>query len=98
MLAIRSIEERIDELQKKQAQLKAQEKALKAKRSQAERKARTKRLIEVGAILEKAMVTEFTSQEDRDRLLRLLTDTYESQDGFPFTYGEWLRELYDKME
>ncbi len=94
-MATRSIDERIDELQKKQAQLKAQEKALKAKRSQAERKARTKRLIEVGAILEKAMMTEFTSQEDRDRLLRLLTDTHESQNGLPYTLGDWLREHYN---
>ena len=48
----RSIDERISELQDKQRQLKEQEKKLRAQQSQAERKARTKRLIEIGATVE----------------------------------------------
>ena len=48
----RSIDERISELQEKQKQLKEQEKKLRAQQSQAERKARTKRLIEIGATVE----------------------------------------------
>lgn len=51
----KTVEERIAELQKRQEQLKAQEKALKAKQSQAERKARTKRLIEIGGAVESVL-------------------------------------------
>lgn len=51
----RSLDERILELQEKQKQLKAQEKSLKNKQSQSERKARTKRLIEIGAVVESVL-------------------------------------------
>lgn len=51
----RSLDERILELQEKQKQLKAQEKALKNQQSQTERKARTKRLIEIGAVVESVL-------------------------------------------
>ena len=51
----RSIDERISELQEKQKQLKEQEKKLRAQQSQAERKARTKRLIEIGATVESVL-------------------------------------------
>ncbi len=97
-MATKSIEERIDDLQKKQAQLKAQEKALKAKKSQAERKARTKRLIEVGAILEKAMEMEFETQEDKDKLLRLLTEEKSDQSGSTYTIGSWLTRMFEKQQ
>jgi len=97
-MASRSIDERIDDLQKKQAQLKAQEKALKAKKSQAERKARTKRLIEVGAILEKAMEMEFETQEDKDKLLRLLTEEKSDQSGATYTIGSWLAKMFERQQ
>ena len=51
----RSIDERILELQEKQKQLKEQEKKLKSQLTQAERKVRTKRLIEIGAIAENVL-------------------------------------------
>jgi hypothetical protein len=51
----RSIDERISELQEKQKQLKEQERKLKAQQSQAERKKRTKRLIEIGATVESVL-------------------------------------------
>lgn len=51
----RSYEERLAELQERQKQLKAQERKLKAQHSQAERKERTKRLIEVGATVESVL-------------------------------------------
>lgn len=54
-MSARPIEERIAELQKKQAELKAQEKKLKAQQNQAERKARTKRLIEIGGAVESVL-------------------------------------------
>ena len=46
---VKSLDEQIKSLQERQAQLKAREDDLKARRRERERKARTKRLIEVGA-------------------------------------------------
>lgn len=94
-MAARSIEERLDEVHKKQEQLKAKEKALKAKQSQAARKARTKRLIEVGAIVEKSLALEFDTQEKRDKLLNLLTKTRSDQNGYTYTLASWLRQYFD---
>lgn len=59
----RTVEERIAELQKRQEQLKAQEKALKAKQVQAERKARTKRLIEIGGAVESVLGKPIEKQD-----------------------------------
>lgn len=70
-MAERSIEERIAELQKRQEQLKAKEKALKAKQAQAERKARTKRLIEIGAAVESVLGCPIT-KEDVPKLIAFL--------------------------
>lgn len=50
-----NLDERIAKLQEKQKQLKAQEKALRARQSQAERKIRTKRLIAIGAAVESVL-------------------------------------------
>ena len=47
---VKSLDEQIKSLQERQAQLKAREDDLKARRRERERKARTKRLIEVGAM------------------------------------------------
>lgn len=95
-MATKSIEERIDDLQKKQAQLKAQEKALKAKKSQAERKARTKRLIEVGAIIEKALEMEFDTPEKREKLLEILTKQRQTNSGTLTNWGSYLKELLNE--
>lgn len=59
----KTIEERIANLQKRQEQLKAQEKALKAKQSLAERKARTKRLIEIGGAVESVLGRAIEKQD-----------------------------------
>ena len=55
MASKKSYNERIDDIQKKMEQLKAQEKALKQKRSADERKLRTKRLIEIGGAVESVL-------------------------------------------
>ncbi len=70
-MAERSIEERIAELQKRQEQLKAKEKALKAKQAQAERKARTKRLIEIGGAVESVLGCPIP-KEDLPKLIAFL--------------------------
>ena len=55
MASKKSYNERIDDIQTKIEQLKAQEKALKQKRSADERKQRTKRLIEIGGAVESVL-------------------------------------------
>ena len=54
-MATRTYEERLEELQKKQEQLKAQERELRKRQSEAERKKRTRRLIELGGIVESVL-------------------------------------------
>lgn len=53
IMAGKSIEEQLESIQKKQAQLKARERQLKAKQSKAEREKRTHRLCTVAGIVEK---------------------------------------------
>ena len=62
-MAQRTFEERIEELQKQQEQLKAQEKALRKRQSEVERKRRTRRLIETGAIVESVLGRPLTDQD-----------------------------------
>ena len=50
-MATKTFDERLEELQKKQKQLKAQEAALKKRKAEEDRKARTRRLIELGGIV-----------------------------------------------
>ena len=62
MAEARPTEERIAELDKKIEQIKAQKKAILQREKQAERKARTKRLIQIGAEVE-AVCGEITDLE-----------------------------------
>lgn len=70
-MATKSYEERIEELVKKQNQLKEQEKALRARASAEERKKRTRRLIEMGGIIE-SVLGRATTDDDKTRLLEFL--------------------------
>lgn len=70
-MAERTIEERIAELQKKQEKYKAIERALKARKTQDERKARTKRLIEIGGAVESVLGKEI-KKEDLPKLISFL--------------------------
>ena len=54
-MAKQSLDDRIMKIQQRQEQLKAQEKALKARKTEAERKQRTKRLINIGASVESVL-------------------------------------------
>ena len=51
----KTYDEKIAELQRKQAQLREQEKKLKARQSEAARKARTRRLIQIGGAVESVL-------------------------------------------
>jgi hypothetical protein len=70
-MAERTSEERIAELDKKIEQIKAQKKAILAREKQAERKARTKRLIEVGATVESVLGRPI-EQDELPKLLNFL--------------------------
>ena len=67
----RSFDERINELIERQEQLKAQEKALRKRQSEEERKKRTRRLIELGGIVE-SVLGRPTTDQDKVRLLYFL--------------------------
>lgn len=95
-MATRSYEERIAELQKKQEQLKQQERALKAKQAERERKMRTKRLIEVGAIVEKALSRELRTPEERQALLDVLIEQRQSKaDGSTYSWSSSINKALD---
>ena len=70
-MAKRTYDERIEELMRKQEQLKAQERQLKKLQNVEERKKRTKRLIEMGAIIESVLGRPVTD-EDKERLRSFL--------------------------
>lgn len=67
----KSYDERLEELQKRQAQLKEQERALRQRKTADERKKRTRRLIELGGIVESVLERE-TTDEDKIKLLNFL--------------------------
>ena len=70
-MAQKSYDERIAEINKKQEQLKAQEKAIKKRQSEEERKKRTRRLIELGGIVE-AVLNRATADDDKIRFMNFL--------------------------
>lgn len=67
----KSYDEKIAELQKKKEQLIAQEKAMKKRHAEEERKKRTRRLIEIGGIVESVLGRD-TVDEDKIKLLNFL--------------------------
>ena len=69
---VKSLDEQIKSLQERQAQLKAREDDLKARRRERERKARTKRLIEVGAMAESAAGFEGGDERSKEHIARLV--------------------------
>lgn len=71
MAEARPTEERIAELDKKIEQIKAQKKAILQREKQAERKARTKRLIEIGGAVE-SVLGQPIEKEDLPKLINFL--------------------------
>ena len=70
-MTTRSYDERIDELRKRREQLKAQERDLMKRHNAEERKKRTRRLIELGGIVE-SVLGRPTTDRDKVRLLYFL--------------------------
>ncbi len=73
MATSRSLAERINDLQQRQAQLREQERVLKARKNTEERKADTHRKIMVGATVESVLGRPI-EQEELPKLLRYLHD------------------------
>lgn len=70
-MAQKSYDERLAEIIKKKEQLEAQEKQIKRRKSEDERKKRTRRLIELGDIIE-SVLGRATTDEDKIRFLNFL--------------------------
>lgn len=70
-MAQKSFDEKIEENLKKQAQLKAQERDLRKRHSEEERKKRTRRLIELGGIVE-SVLGRPTTDQDKVRFMYFL--------------------------
>lgn len=67
-------EQKLQELENKMEQLKAQKKAIQAKQSKLERAQRTRRLIENGALAEKYFRCEKVEPADFEKLLQKLVE------------------------
>lgn len=72
-MTMANIDERIAELDKRQEQLQARKKKLLAQKNQKERKARTKRLIEIGASVE-SVLGKSIEKEDLPKLINFLKE------------------------
>lgn len=70
-MAQKSYDEKLNEIKKKQEQLQARERELKKRKSEEDRKKRTKRLIELGGIIE-SVLGRPTTDDDKIRLLNFL--------------------------
>lgn len=81
-MARKTDEEKLQELNKKMEQLQNQKKALLARQKNEERKARTKRLIEIGAEIEAALGFSLDTPEAR----KALGDFLRGQE----TRGKWV--------
>ena len=70
-MAQKSFDEKMEEILKKQEQLKAQERALRQRHSEEERKKRTRRLIELGGLVE-SVLGRPTTDQDKVRFMYFL--------------------------
>ncbi|MDY5161130.1 hypothetical protein [Actinotignum urinale] len=77
----------LEKIEKQRAQLTARAQKIRAKYAAKERKERTRRLIQVGAILEKNLGIEFT-EEKRNQLARFMHHKYDNG----FTGAQWIRQ------
>lgn len=84
---VKSLDEQIKSLQERQAQLKARENDLMARRRERERRARTKRLIEVGAM------ANYTSREDlKTTVTKALEHNVRTSDGMNWNLHDLVYE------
>lgn len=96
-MTTRSIDERIAEIEAKENKLKLQKKKLKAEQTKQERNARTKRLIEIGAIMEKALGTQLDTAEKRNALFSILVQERPGRNNSIYSYASFFREQIEKL-
>lgn len=93
-MARKTDEVRLKEIEDKMQQLKSQKQRLANKLSAKERKQRTKRLIEIGAIFEKYF--EIEDQEEAEKIAMYLAGRVKAEKGkFKDTDIEKLRQLHN---
>lgn len=92
-----SIEEQLESIRKREAQLKARRQRLLARQTHQERKARTRRLIEKGAILEKALESTDGSPEYRKALEAALNERKTFRDGTGYTPASLLQRSLERI-
>ncbi|MBP3263246.1 conjugal transfer protein TraD [Pseudobutyrivibrio sp.] len=92
-MAKRSVEERLEEIKAKKDKLAQLERKLKAEQSKKTRNERTRRLIEIGAIIEKALNMELDTPEKRERLLAKLTEPQKNNKGGTSTWGMYFHDV-----
>lgn len=93
--------ERLEELQAERQravaslkQIRKEERRIRARRTRAERAARTKRLIEAGAVVEAALGIELDSDARREALNTVLREQHLTmRDGSRVTLDQWLHDL-----
>lgn len=90
----KSYDEKIQEAKQKELWYKEKAKKLQAEKKKDERAKRTRRLIQVGAILESAAGVEFS--EDEDRLI--LTDILNTKNNSGITFGEVIARAYKQKK
>lgn len=94
----RPLNERIAEIEQRENKLKQEKKKLLAEQSKQNRNARTKRLIEVGAVVEKALGRSLDTPEMRNALLTVLTNhSIRFNDGSEMTYAELINDLTQEI-
>lgn len=88
----RDIDERLEINQARINKLKQEQKKLLAEKSKQARNARTKRLIEEGALTEKAIGLSLDTPEKREIYFELLTETRPGRNGTTYTYGSYFHD------
>lgn len=87
----RTVDERIAALDEQAEVIKARKQKLLAQKKEQDRKARTHRLIETGAIVEKALGMEFNTPEMRQRLLDVLLQEVVDRNGNKTSWAQFIR-------
>lgn len=90
-MAKRTVDERIAALDEQAEVIKARKQKLLAQKKEQDRKARTHRLIETGAIVEKALGMEFNTPEMRQRLLDVLLQEVVDRNGNKTSLAQFIR-------
>lgn len=91
-------EDKLEKLKERERILKEQIKREQSKINTKNRKARTKRLIEVGATVEAALGAEFPEKVDRENLYTTLTEIKKNQSGYEYTLARMIINSLNRLQ